>query len=393
MDVTRKTVMRRQGSKNAYYIIFRNIQSLRLTHCTLRLPFLLFFLLLSGCQTIYFVADPYWESVTGVSFFQLQRMALRRGLLLRLITATDDTPWATDDQNIEESIQESNDLQGSLPLKNQIEDLLTQGYTVIASPYWLRMIEEQPPKLPPDQAQQGKLILIDAISRSANITSVAADWEGGYRELGQIVGSYLQRHPERKQAIAMFYRGNSYDKYFEAFLQGFQSIYPGGERLTVERYYAAEVNEFQLSLEKLKPEENLIVLAMSQLSELAYRKLIAEEQSLFTLENFGANPDPKQQVLLSLDVDYHLLSQKAMQLARKQSDERIIWQPAVLNLPTPRLLEDIEPAKERAKQALEAKRRQEKSPGRMIAKLWDAIQEFFRGLRDIQWLSGNIRTL
>ena len=220
--------------------------------------------------------------------------------------------------------------------------------------------------------------------------SVAADWEGGYRELGQIVGGYLQKHPERKQAIAMFYRGSSYDKYFQAFLEGFQSIYPDGERLAVERYYAAEVNEFQLSLEKLKPEENLVVLAMSQLSELAYPKLMAEEQSLFTIENFGTNPDPKQQVLLSLDVDYHLLAQKAMQLAKEQSAERIVWQPYVLNLPSPRLLENIEPAKERAERALAAKRRQEKSLGRRIAKAWDTIREFFQGFRGIPWLSGNI---
>ena len=345
---------------------------------------LVFLLLFSGCQTVYFVADPYWASVTGIGFFKLQRMALRRGLLLRLIRTTDETPWATN-SNIQSTENPQPGVLDSLPfLKNQIEDLLAQGHTVISSPYWLRMIEEQP--LAP--GGPGKFILIDAISRTRGIQSVVADWEGGYRELGQIVGSYLQKHPERKQAIAMFYRGNSYDKYFRAFLQGFQTIFPGRERLAVERYYAAEINEFQLSLEKLKPKESLVVLAMSQLSDLAYRKLIAEEQSLFTLENFGANQDPTQQVLLSLDVDYDLLLQKAMQLATAKSSERIIWQPYVLNLPNPQLLEGIESAAKLVERAFAAKQREEKKIGRLITKAWDAIRQFFAGLRipDIRWL-------
>ena len=165
-------------------------------------------------------------------------------------------------------------------------------------------------------------------------------------------------------------------------------IFPGRERLAVERYYAAEINEFQLSLEKLKPKESLVILAMSQLSDLAYRKLIAEEQSLFTLENFGANEDPTQQVLLSLDVDYDLLLQKAMQLATAKSNERIIWQPYVLNLPNPQLLEGIESAAKLVERAFAAKQREEKKIGRLITKAWDAIRQFFAGLRipDIRWL-------
>ena len=143
MDVARKTVLRWPGAKNAHYITSRNIQNTRLAHGSL--PFVLLFLLFGSCQTVYFVADPYWESVTGVSFFQLQRMALRRGLWLRLIATTDETPWTTDDPNIEESMLENKESQDALPLKNRMEGLLAQGYTVIASPYWLRMIEEQPP--------------------------------------------------------------------------------------------------------------------------------------------------------------------------------------------------------------------------------------------------------
>ncbi|WGK69425.1 hypothetical protein P0082_00780 [Candidatus Haliotispira prima] len=351
-----------------------------------RLLFLFSVLFCSGAffsclKTVYFVTDPYWETVTNVDFFQVQRMGLSSGHLVRIIETTQDTPWLDPEDLVAE------DSADVVSLKVRMEGFLADGHKILLSPYWLRYLEEEPPEF-----SRGQLVLIDGVSKNPKVQSVIADLELGYRELGQIAGDYVLKHPEREQVIAMFYRGISYDKYLDSFTEGFREKNQDSYSLVRQRYYSAEVNEMNTALEEVDPAKNVIVLGMSQLSDLVYRQLSTEEKSLFMVENFGGVKDSKGQILVSLDVNYRLLVKDALTLAplqdAEQSDEvRITRRPHVLHLPSPEMLLDIEQVQDLVTLTLEKREREYNRLDHRISRGWEKAAEFFFDFRmpDIPW--------
>ena len=348
----------------------------------------------SCVKQLYFIADPYWETATDVGFWQIRRMGLNAGYFVHIIPTTDETQWLRPE---DEDGEDENDLEKTTSLKIILEDLLSDGYKVLLSPYWLRNLEEQTLEFS-KEFSNGQLVLIDAVSRNPKIQTVCTDLEAGYHQMGQIAKIFMQQHPERQQTIAMFYRGSSYDKYYQSFVEGFKSQgSPAAKSLATQRYYAAEVNELNLAMEKIDASANLIVLGLAQLSRYAYRKLSSDENSLFMVENFGDSQDIKQQILLSLDTDYRPLVQAAIQLEpltdaqdiRQADDERIHKEPYLLHLPNPELLSGIEQVKAQVQEAVEQRQRKYKRLDRRIARLWHKFIDFATNFRpsDIPWPS------
>ncbi|MEM9423382.1 MAG: hypothetical protein AAF975_01180 [Spirochaetota bacterium] len=336
---------------------------------------LLFFsTILSSCiKSIYFVADPYWETVTEVSFSKIRFMGLKSGYWVRVITAPENIPW------YETEVTDS--------LKIQIEDLLRAKNKVLLSPYWLRDLEEQPLEF-----SQGQLVLIDAVSTNPQIQSVIIDMEKAYYEVGQIAGTFMQQNPQRQQAIAIFYRGTSYDKYYQSFEEGFRSNSPAKNSLATQRYYAAEINDISTSLERIDPSQNLVILAMGHLSDQVYRELSGKGKGLFVVENFGSGSD--SQILLSLDSDYSLLIQKAILLKPMQTTnpEPISKVPHALHLPNPELVRDIELVRDLAETTMAKQEKQKNRLSLKISRAWDQVLDFIAHttFTDIPWPEFNL---
>ncbi len=349
--------------------------------CRLLLVCLLASMLLPACKRAYFVSDPYWETVTGISPFQLRRIGLSKGYFVHIVRTTDETLWLRDQQSEQNSASGS-----SFSLKTRLEELLGQGRKVILSPYWLRNLKEQAAEFP--VGSSGQLILIDATApANERIQSVVSDLAGGYRKMGKIAGSYVLEHPEREQAIAFFYRGSSYDQYLAAFTDGFRSSNPNAESLVTQRYYAAEINDLSMAMEEVEPARNLLILGMAHLSNLAYRRFVAEEQSLFMVENFGSNSDPGQQILLSLDTDHRQLLEAAFALGPPGKGERIETLPYLLTLPNPERLLGLDITGQMAQEALDRRQKQYKRIDRRIARGWERLLKFITDFRfpELPW--------
>ncbi len=336
--------------------------------------------LFSSCiKNLYFIGDPYWETATGISFLNIRFIGLKNGYLVRIISTSDNDQWlSSEEQTIETS------------LKVRIESLLNKGHKLLLSPYWLRDLEEHPLQFPQNQQQnKSQLILLDATSSQTVIQSIVTDIEGGYYIMGQVAGNFIQNHSEREKVIAIFYRGYSYDKYFQSFQKGFKQVNPDQSSLVSQRYYAAEINQLIIFLESIDVAKSVVILGMAHLSNQIYRVLSADEQSLFMAENFSKNMvDSTRQVLLSLDTDYAHLVEQAMHLApisstssiSENGQEYITKEPYVLHLPNPRLVSDIEPIQELAKQAIQKERRHNNRPDIYIARIWNQVLDFFLNL-------------